>query len=181
MRNIIHHTTRIINFKLKLILFVALPLVVFTLITTRTDLIPGIKSFVVLSGSMQPTLPVGSVVYVQQAQQYEKGDVVSFSNDAGQTVTHRIVKKTEDGFVTKGDANDTEDQAVVSQSSIIGKSVFSVPYAGQIINFVRTPTGFVAFIIVPTVIFILSEFWAIKKEIEKQVEKRLLEKLQKTQ
>lgn len=172
------HTARIISFKLKLILFLALPLVVFTLITTRTELVPGIKSFVVLSGSMEPTLPVGSVVYVQKSPSYTSGDVISFTNEAGQTVTHRIVENSNEGFITKGDANDSPDQAIVTKSSVIGKSLFSIPYVGQIINFIRTPTGFVLFIIVPTVVFILSEFWAIKKEIEKEVEKKLLHKMQ---
>lgn len=162
-------------------LFILLPIVVFTLVTSRTDLIPNIKSFVVLSGSMEPALPVGSIVYTKSSSSYSPGDIISFSNGTGQTVTHRIVEETDDGYVTKGDANDSVDNAVVAPSQVIGSSLFTIPYVGKIMNFVRTPVGFITFIILPSVLFILSELWTIKKELEKEIEKKLLRKIQQVQ
>lgn len=169
-----------IKITLQLVLFLILPVVIFTLITSRTDLIPGIKSFVVLSGSMEPVLPVGSIVYTKEQSTYIKGDIISFSNGTGQTVTHRIAEVTESGFVTKGDANNAVDNTPVTSDQIVGSSLFTIPYVGNIMNFVRTPVGFIAFIVVPSVLFILSELWTIKKELEKEIEKKLLKKIQQS-
>ena len=65
----------------------------------------GIQPYVVLSGSMEPALQVGSVVWVDvRKTEAGIGDAVTFERD-GRTVTHRIVGKTEKGYLTKGDAN----------------------------------------------------------------------------
>ena len=67
--------------------------------------IRDMKPYVVLSGSMEPVIPVGSVVIIDQSKTAVSArDIAAFSRN-GQTVTHRIIKETEDGFITKGDAN----------------------------------------------------------------------------
>ncbi|MDP3941881.1 MAG: signal peptidase I [bacterium] len=185
------HAINILGIKLKILLFVVLPLVILTLLTSQTDLIRGYKSFVVVSGSMEPTVPVGSIVYSQKSGGYQKGDVISFKNSKGQTVTHRIIsvvkespkqeipsKETPILYKTKGDANNTADTASVLSGDVLGKVFFQVPYVGRVIGFIKTPVGFGLLIILPAALFILSELWNIKKEIEKEVEKRVLSRVQ---
>lgn len=173
-------SSKVIYIKLSIAVLLLLPLVVFTFVTSKSDILAHIRSMVVLSGSMTPNIPVGSVVYVQKAHTYTIGDVISFSNPAGITVTHRIVEIVDnDGifYRTKGDANRVADQELVPYTSVIGKNVFSLPYLGYAINFLKTPKGFILTIVVPILIFIGFELWNIKREIERSVEKRVLENL----
>jgi len=182
------HTVRILSIKFKILLFIVLPFVIITLLTSQTDLIRGYKSYVVVSGSMEPHLPVGSIVYTQKSADYQKGDVISFKNVKDQTVTHRIVaivKKdtalhTASQYKTKGDANNVADTDAVPATNVLGKVFFQVPYVGRAIAFIKTPLGFILIIILPAALFILSELWNIKKEIEKEVEKKVLARVQKS-
>ena len=111
----------------------------------------GITPYVVVSGSMEPTFHVGSVVYVVEVDAYDmkKGDPVTYK--VGTTVvTHRIdeviktgVDKTSVRYVTKGDANKTADLGEpLHPSNVIGKPIFSIPVLGYIANFVQNPPGF---------------------------------------
>ena len=107
----------------------------------------GLQLFVVLSGSMEPTYPVGSVIYVGKAEadQIQSGDVITFRLENGAVATHRVteVLQESDGlqFRTKGDANPVEDAQPVSANQIIGKPLFCVPYLGRLSSYIQTPKG----------------------------------------
>ncbi|MBI5044399.1 MAG: signal peptidase I [Candidatus Levybacteria bacterium] len=175
------HTKTVLKWKFSVISFIFLPLAIFTLLTAKTTIIPTIQSFVVLTGSMKPTLPIGAVVYTQKGSAIQKGDVITFSNNKGQIITHRVVdiKKATSGlsYQTKGDANNTTDQSLVPSTSIKGKVLFSLPYLGYLINALRSPVGFLMFVILPILIFIALELWNIKGEIEKSIERKLRQEL----
>lgn len=168
----------------KIGIFSLLLFTVFILITSRTDVL-GTRSMVVLSGSMEPSIPVGSIIFVAKDIFYQTGEVVSFKNSQGITVTHRIIDKlAENGavvFKTKGDANNTQDNELVTSGKIIGKKVFVLPYLGRITAFLKTPVGFIALVVIPAVIFIIGELLNIKKEMEKQIQKKLLEEINTSQ
>ena len=170
---------KILHIKLTIIVLLLLPFVIFTLITSKTPLIGGIQSFVVLTGSMQPTIPAGSIVFTQKAT-YQKNDVIAFQQ-GNVTITHRIVgvKKEENQLIyaTKGDANKTVDETFVSQKDILGKTIFSIPYIGKFVLFLKTLPGFALFIIFPTIFFITFELNAVRKEIIKQAERKAMEKM----
>ena len=170
---IIRGTGRILKVKLYLLIFLLVPLAAFTLLTSKTTLIPGVQSFIVISGSMEPTLPVGSIVYTQKEARYERGEVVAFKNSSGQTVTHRIIDELDNQFTTKGDANTTVDLQTVSSSAIVGKTFFNIPYLGSFVMYLKTPFGFFTILIVPIIIFMLLELLTMKKEFEKELEKRV--------
>lgn len=180
--NAINHIKILVSVTLKITILLLLPFVVFTFITSKTDMIKGIRSFVVLTGSMEPALPVGSIVYVQKPKFYKIGDVISFSNKAGQTITHRISdiinKKNVLYYQTKGDANRAIDNELITQNSIIGKRIASVPFVGKLIATIRTPLGFGLLIVLPTFMFIGFELWNIKKEIEKNVERKFTQRVE---
>ncbi len=166
--------SKTINF----LLLLFLPLAVFALMTTKTNIL-GLRSFVVLTGSMEPNIPVGSLIFTQKQEGYKKGDVIAFSQ-GDINVTHRIVgiknNFGRNGYQTKGDANNTPDKTLVNSKDVLGKSIFLVPFIGRLVNFLRTPQGFVLLIIIPAILIIISEVLNIKKELVKKIEKEMMEK-----
>lgn len=165
-----------IKIGLTVFLFGALPLAIFTLITSKTGVIMGVRSFAVLSGSMEPTLPVGSMIYTIKQPSYELGDVVSVVQN-GVTVTHRIFQVVQkDGeiqYQLMGDANKQADSKLVAKPQIIGKQFLVVPSVGRISGFVKTPTGFVLLVVLPALLLVGFELWTIKKELEIQIERKV--------
>jgi signal peptidase I len=170
------------NYKniLKGLLGVLFILIALTIITSRTSILGGFRSLVVLTGSMEPKLPVGSVLYVQRQPAYHTGDVIAFES-GNINITHRIIgTETKNGqffYKTKGDANNASDIELVPLNKIFGKESFDVPYFGRLILFIKTIPGFLLLVVLPTLIYIGFEFKFIKQEIEKEVEKRLMGKL----
>lgn len=94
-----------------------------------------IKPVVVVSGSMEPEIPVGSLVFIDQRDQsVDPGDVIAYRiGDTMDTIiVHRVVDQNNDGmYITKGDSNDTADPAFVTKQQIVGKEIFCVPKAGK--------------------------------------------------
>jgi len=108
----------------------------------------GLTPYTVLSGSMEPTYHVGSMIYVQKTDPMAlgKGDPVTYRMGDGNIVTHRIVEVVEDPVLgrcyrTKGDANNIEDNRLLSPDNVIGKPVFTIPFLGYISVYVQNPPG----------------------------------------
>lgn len=105
----------------------------------------GCISLAVLSGSMEPAIPVGAIVFVKETEPeaLQVGDVITYQMESGTKVTHRITEILEDNQAvrTKGDANEVEDGNVVSYADILGKMLFQVPYLGYISIYGKTPQG----------------------------------------
>ena len=109
----------------------------------------GARPLTVLSGSMEPALPVGSTVVVRSepAEGIAVGDVVTFTDreeGGGETrvVTHRVIEvRPGPEFVTMGDANDAPDQGVVLAADVLGVQWYHVPYVGLLRERLLTPPG----------------------------------------
>lgn len=109
----------------------------------------GFQVFTVLSGSMEPTYHVGSLIYVQKTdpESIKVGDPITFVlNDDLVVATHRVVEidRGEDGalrFTTKGDANAAIDGSPVHQNNLIGVPKFTIPYLGYFSSYVQHPPG----------------------------------------
>lgn len=146
-------------------------------IGTKIDIL-GYEIKVVQSGSMEPAIPVGSIVAVKAVSHYEIGDIITFGRDTKRSipVTHRIVEKNvsekNTGYITKGDANEEADGINVSERDIIGKVVLTVPYVGYLIDFARTPLGYGLLVGLPALLIVLDEFADIIFEIHKYRFKR---------
>jgi signal peptidase I len=158
------------------LVLVLLVIGVLVLITSKNPIF-GIQSFVVLTGSMEPTIPAGSLILTQKSFEYNEQDIITFKQGSV-TVTHRIIALKDGGFQTQGDANNASDQAIVPLDKVLGKEVAFLPYLGSFALFLKTLPGFLIFIILPSLIFITMEFWNIKKEYAKHLEKKILEKLE---
>lgn len=110
----------------------------------------GLQVFTVLSGSMEPTYHVGSLIYVKKVDYtaLQPGDVITFLLDEDTVATHRIVEVVPDEedaavlrYRTKGDANDAEDGGLVHYKNVIGTPVFSIPKLGYFANYIQHPPG----------------------------------------
>lgn len=110
----------------------------------------GLRPYVVLSGSMEPTYHVGSLIYVKSVDYKELtvGDPITYMLDQDTVVTHRIIEVVADEedpdtirYFTQGDANDTPDATVVHYRNVIGKPIFTIPYVGYVSNFIQKPPG----------------------------------------
>lgn len=118
--------------------------------------LPGIGSYAVTTGSMEPAVESGALVFVRSSGDYEPGDVVTFTR-AGETVTHRVVRETDQGFVTKGDANVGVDDWRVRDDQVVGEVVVTVPLYGRLLAIVGTTTGYVALVLVPVTVLSILE------------------------
>ena len=94
----------------------------------------GQQAWVVTSGSMAPTIARGDVVLTVDAgdERLEPPSVVVFTDDRGRTVTHRIVDVDESTghYVTRGDANPTEDDRALDPADVEGVGRLLVPFVG---------------------------------------------------
>ena len=104
----------------------------------------GYEVYCVVSGSMEPAIPVGSAVFVKNAapEELEKKDVIAFmSGDS--IITHRVTQnyKVEGELSTKGDANEKEDMNRVKYNAVRGRVNFSVPMLGDILTAVSSVVG----------------------------------------
>jgi signal peptidase len=124
----------------------------------------------VFTGSMEPAIPVGSVVVIKPVdpETLKTGDVICFQLSEPTSITHRIINITDEGFTTKGDANEDPDQWTVKKENIIGKLILTIPFIGYIGYFVRTPIGLILLIVLPASLIIILEIRNIIKELRKQ-------------
>lgn len=137
--------SRVINVVVCIVFIILL----LNLMTSRSDKLfelIGFRSYTVLSGSMEPEFYPGDMVIIQNKNKANIGlnDIVTYRDGSGVIITHRIIEKTSDGYITKGDNNNVQDDYIVSLNNIIGKVKFSIPKLGYLVNFLSKPI-FIAF------------------------------------
>lgn len=124
----------------------------------------GMHVFTVLSGSMEPTYHVGSLIYVKNVDpfQLEEGDVITFMLDEDTVATHRIVGIVPDEeddsvirFRTKGDANGSEDGSLVHYKNVVGSPIFTIPKLGFFADYIQRPPGMYIAISAAAIILLL--------------------------
>jgi len=133
----------------------------------------GIGTSVVMSGSMEPELEVDDMIIYRKAKTYEVNDVAVFVED-GFAVVHRIVSVDGNTVITKGDANNVNDDPI-ELSQIKGKVFAVIPGAGTYMRSVTLPL--VILVIVIGVILISNKDKSIEEENKELKEK--IEKLKK--
>lgn len=93
--------------------------------------------FSIGSNSMAPEITTNDLILVKLTKDAKEGDVITFYEDDA-LITHRVISKTANGYVTKGDANNTEDK-IVSRSNVVGKTVKILPNYGVWYKVITTP------------------------------------------
>ena len=172
-----HYTKKIINSLIIVVLVLVICLMAFVLIQNRvqnaaTPSLGPYRLYIVLSGSMEPTLQVGGMVVVKEvpASEIQTGDIITF-NSGGKSntpTTHRVIDIEEGLFQTKGDANEVADPVPVEASRIVGKVNLHIPYAGYILNFAKKNPQLPAFIALPAVLLILWEVLKLGHRLKRE-------------
>lgn len=113
------------------------------IITVAVPLMFGATPYTVLTGSMRPNYPPGSLIVVKPVapDAVKGGDVITFQVESGKpgVITHRVtmVRVNYEGqrtFITQGDANNVKDENPIVPEQIRGKVWYSVPYLGYVNN-----------------------------------------------
>ena len=130
---------------MSVIVIVIMSLLLAFIIITRFFLHATFKT--VITGSMEPELPVGSLLMITPAEYDEIsiGDDITFVRDESLTlVTHRVVGKNDKRMTitTKGIANNTKD-APTSYDNVVGKVRLCIPFIGYIGLWLSTPKGII--------------------------------------
>ena len=143
--------------------------ILFVAINTKSGDTPqifGYSAFRVMTGSMEPELPVDSFIIVKRVEpeELQVGDVISFySQDEqirGMVNTHRIVGIEQDGgvlyFRTKGDANHLVDDDPVPGGEVIGRVVWSSFLLGKLVRLAANPLIFFPIVLLPLIFVLIS-------------------------
>lgn len=167
---------------------IAVIAVVFLIVTS--SLIPGSyigKSYIVVSESMQPTIPVGSMVVTVPQQAYEISDIIAFESpeDTDKIIMHRAYRRNAEntGWITKGDGNEEVDKWIIADPMIRGRAVGFIPHIGTFAAEARSPRGFLLYIGLPVLlIMVLYCFKIIRgvKEYARQEAAKAVEAYRKS-
>ncbi|MFC4065588.1 S24 family peptidase [Actinoplanes subglobosus] len=92
--------------------------------------------------SMNPVYYEGDLVFVRKSESYEVGQIAAYHGVGGVQVLHRIIGgDARNGFVFKGDNNDSTDEVYPTAEELIGRAVLHVPHGGTWLQPVLSPTG----------------------------------------
>lgn len=131
----------------------------------------GYQTFVILTDSMEPVIPTGSVVLVKNLKENEepqKGDIISFNVDrlgeeAVFTHFYRGTEIQEDGsvrYLTEAALADWYDDYVSHREDIIGTYVFHIPYVGKYALFLKSPFALIELGIIMFIMIIYEVLWS---------------------
>ena len=133
---------KVISIISKIISGVIYLMIIIAACITLLPFIAGYRPVVVLSGSMEPSYPVGSMIYYKASsfEDIKEGDAITFKLGGGALATHRVIQKDNENqeFTTKGDNNQTEDVQPISYEAVVGKTgKIAIPYVGFIGSYTR--------------------------------------------
>ena len=117
----------------------------------------GYATLTVETGSMESELQIGDMILIKDTGDYKIGDIITYIHEGDKIpTTHRIINYTENGFITKGDANNVKDTDEVTVDIIIGEVVKVFPKVGLFAVWVQEE-GWL-YIIAALIIVILGSF-----------------------
>lgn len=138
----------------------------------------GFRLYNIVSGSMQPSLPVGSTILSEKVDpdSIKKGDIISFRSGS-MVISHRVydIYKQSNNimvFSTKGDANNSVDNTPVFENQIVGKVTKYVPYVGYALNYITTKNGMMTIIVIPMLIFAVFQIIGFFIELNRYLKYR---------
>ena len=120
-------------------------LVIITAIPVAMPRFFGYEAYVVITGSMEPEIPVGSLAYVRgiAPSEVQDDEIIAFRTDVEDVVIHRVVRNhvVEGTFTTKGDANPDNDPEDVIYANYLGRVEKHYPVMGQMLAIYMTDIG----------------------------------------
>ncbi len=146
---------------------------------TDKDEIPsifGYKPFIVLSGSMETEIHKGDLIITKiiDPAKLKIKDVIAFRDEENTVTTHRIIDIVNDDgktyFITKGDANNAQDQNLVEYDDVEGLYLMRIPGLGKIMSSLAEPTTIIIVVLLITLIFVIG--FAISNKKQKEIERQ---------
>lgn len=130
----------------------------------------GIVPYVVLSGSMEPTIQTGSLCFVNKKANFNSikiKDIIAYKMKDGTLVTHRVVSISNKGIQTKGDRNKGVDNTLITKNNFVGKDVFWIPKLGYAVVAFQSTKGKIVLITCIVFMLIFAFFFNENTTIEK--------------
>lgn len=162
MKTAVRWIRRLLDLALVLLVVSVLGLVLAVNVAPRL----GYEFVVIRGGSMEPTIHLGAMTVVSQAQPADLhvGDVVTMKETNGVLVSHRITRLVQmpDGLYleTKGDANATVDPVLAPVADVTGRVNFSIPGLGYLIYLLTLPIG--VFSVLGLALTLLFAIWLLE-------------------
>ena len=128
----------------------------------------GKRPLVVISGSMEPILKVGGILYYEKINldDFKKDDILVYQLNE-HIVAHRSVNINEYGFETKGDNNNSNDSYIVDKNNVIGRgNNWSIPYIGYYADFIYNHK----YLLIVMIILSYFNIWFNSKKDKKDYE-----------
>ena len=165
---------------IKILYIIIIPIIIYDLILIAQTIINpyktpnffGIKTFNIVSGSMEPQISINDIVIIKEIgkRELEVGDIISF-NLNGEIITHRItnIENKDDDLIytTKGDNNEVTDIEQVRYEQIEGKQVGLIPKLGTVLNILKNK---IVFAIVLTIL--LTCFMIERKKFSSKIRRK---------
>ena len=150
----------------------------------------GLQIYTVISGSMEPTYHVGSLIYVKKVDPstLKIKDSITFELSDKTIATHRIIEIVHDEttpnvykFRTKGDANENPDENLIEPNKVLGKAIFTIPYLGYLATYIQSfPGNVVAICTAIALLIVVIIIDMIVDDKKEQTEEKVKEKTKKT-
>ena len=146
----------------------------------------GLQPTIVLSGSMEPALRAGGLVFVRNLEAPRtieegstgdptaaigKGEIITFRapRSPQHQVSHRVIGVIDDRdgrrFATRGDANAHPDPVLVPAENVVGTVAYHVPYLGYLVSWLQRPSAFLVLAGVPTALIVLAESRSVFRDV----------------
>lgn len=137
---------------------------------------PAFNAYVVMSGSMLPTIQVKDIVVTKKVpeEKLEVGDIITFISPdtrfGGISVTHRIIEKYYDesigsySYRTQGDNNNVADSVLVPNKNILGKVILKVPKLGYLQDILSSKGGLIIVVLIPCLVILSYDIMKLLKK-----------------
>jgi signal peptidase I len=164
-----------------LLLFLAAVVFVVVLGKNTEDIyIFGYKPFVIATGSMETEYMTNSVVVIQQSRfdEVQIGDVIAFRAESfnNNLAFHRVIHRSDDSLITKGDNNSIADELPVTSQNYIGREVFHTNLTAYYAQELAKPNGYIRVVVFPILALVmllagiyLFSTWSAEKRLKRLV------------
>lgn len=138
---------------------------------------PVFNAYVVLSGSMLPSIQIKDIVVTKKVaeEELEIGDIITFISPdprfGGISVTHRIIDKYYDessgsySYRTQGDNNNVADSALVPNNNILGKVILKIPKLGYLQDILSSKGGLIIVVLIPCLVILSYDIMKLLKKV----------------
>lgn len=119
----------------------------------------------VLTSSMEPTVPRGSLVLVAKTSICQVGDIVLY-RAFNILVLHRVIEERDGMIKTKGDAAQSPDPWLVPREAIIGRAILIIPFLGEVLFLLKSPLAFASLV---TSVYISSSLIHMRRDLAAKI------------